>query len=443
MPMSRRGSDPSNMLPPSVVGMNLSRRGFMRSAALGGALLGVPGLLSACGGDDGGSGSGSSMSLGMNEAGDIPPAQRFRAMCEAFTKKTGIDVSRNEVEHNTFQENINTYLQGNPDDVFTWFAGFRMNQFAEQGLIADISDVWPIDGMPDSFKEASTASDGKQYFVPKDYYPWAVFYRKGVFEKNGFEIPTTLDDLNSLMKQMESKNIIPFSFADKDGWPAMGTFDILNMRINGFDFHMSLMAGEEAWDSTEVKQVFDTWRELLPFHQPDPLGRTWQEAATSLGKGETGMYMFGTFIVDAIPDVKDLDFFTFPELDSSIGADALDAPIDGFCMVAGAENEENAKKFLGFAGTAEAQDAANNGADAPFISANENASTDTYTDLQKKSVEVVSAAENIAQFLDRDTRADFASTVMIPSLQKFLQNPDDVDGVTTSIQEQKVSIFGS
>jgi multiple sugar transport system substrate-binding protein len=431
------------MIPPSVAGMSLSRRGFLRSAAVGGALIGMPGLLSACGDDGGSGGAGSSMSLGMNEAGDIPPAQRLRAMAEAFTKKYDIEVERNEVEHNTFQENINTYLQGNPDDVFTWFAGFRMNQFAEQGLIADISDVWPIEGMPDSFKEASTASDGKQYFVPKDYYPWAVFYRKDVFEKNGFEVPETQADLMALMKQMQSKDMIPFSFADKDGWPAMGTFDILNMRINGFDFHMSLMAGEEAWDSTEVKQVFDTWRELLPFHQPDPLGRTWQEAATSLGKGETGMYMFGTFIVDAIPDVKDLDFFTFPELDSSIGADALDAPIDGFCMVAGAENEENAKKFLGFAGTAEAQDAANNGADAPFISANENASTDTYTDLQKKSVEVVSAAENIAQFLDRDTRADFASTVMIPSLQKFLQNPDDVDGLTTSIQEQKVSIFGS
>ena len=54
--------------------------------------------------------------------------------------------------------------------------------------------------MADSFKEAATASDGKQYFVPKDYYPWAVFYKKSL-EKNGSEPPTTLDDLNSLMKQ--------------------------------------------------------------------------------------------------------------------------------------------------------------------------------------------------------------------------------------------------
>ena len=83
----------------------------------------------------------------------------------------------------------------------------------------------------------------------------------------------------------------------------------------------------------------------------------------------------------------------------------------------------------------------NNGADAPFIAANSGASTSTYSDLQKKSAEVVGAAANIAQFMDRDTNADFANTVMIPSIQDFLKNPDDIDGVTASIQEQANSIF--
>jgi multiple sugar transport system substrate-binding protein len=439
--MSRPRRTNPGLVPPSFAATAaLSRRSFLRSAALGGALLGAPSLLTACGGGDGGSG-GNTVTFGMNESGDIPPADRLRAMAEAFAKESGLTVTRNEVSHNTFQENINTYLQGNPDDVFTWFAGYRMNFFAEQGLIGDVSDVYPIDGINDSFKKAATASDGKQYFVPKDYYPWAVFYRKSVFEENGFEVPTTRDDLLSLCKDMEGKGLVPFAFADKDGWPAMGTFDILNMRLNGFDFHMSLMAGDEAWDSDEVKNVFETWRELLPYHQPDALGRTWQEGAEAIASGEAGMMMFGTFIVDAIPDSEDdLDFFTFPELDSSIGADALDAPIDGFCMSAEPDNEEGAKEFIAWLGTAEAADVAN-ATGVPFIAANENASKDSYSDLQRKSAEVVGAASNIAQFLDRDTRPDFAATVMIPSLQTFLRNPDDIDGLTSSIQQQKESIF--
>ena len=56
----------------------------------------------------------------------------------------------------------------------------------------------------------------------------------------------------------------------------------------------------------EVPAGFDTWRGLLPYHQSDPLGRTWQEAATSLSKGETGMYLLGTFVVDAIPDDEEV-----------------------------------------------------------------------------------------------------------------------------------------
>ena len=52
------------------------------------------------------------------------------------------------------------------------------------------------------------------------------------------------------------------------------------------------------------------------------------------------------------------------------------------------------------------------------------------------------AAANIAQFMDRDTNADFANTVMVPSIQEFLKNPDDIDKITTSIAEQAKSILG-
>jgi multiple sugar transport system substrate-binding protein len=425
--------------------MQLHRRSLLKGGLGAAAVLGSGGLLAACG-DDGGGGSGGggdTVKFGINEVPSVGPAyDRLKAMADAYAKESGVTVDLNAVDHNTFQESLNTYLQGSPDDVFTWFAGFRMAQLAENGLITDISDVWPIEGMTDAFEQAATAPDGNQYFVPVSYYPWAVFYRKSIFEKNGWVAPESADDFMTLLDDMQGKNITPFAFGDKDGWPAMGTFDILNMRVNGFDFHMSLMAGDEAWDSAEVKNVFAEWAKLLPYHQADPLGRTWQEAATSMANGDCGMYLLGTFVVDGIPDVQDdLDFFTWPEMDSSIGADALDAPIDGFCLAAGGPNQEAGKEMLSWLGTAEAADAANEGADAPFIAANEGASQATYTDLQKKSVEVVSAAANIAQFLDRDTNADFASTVVIPALQEFLGNPDDIDGVTSSIEEQKQSIF--
>ncbi len=443
--MNRQHS-PSLILPPSArATLASSRRTFLRSAALGGALLGSPALLAACGGDDGGGGSTKTVKFGVNEAkGSGPAYQRMKGFADAYAKKSGVDVSANYVDHNTFQESITTYLQGSPDDVFAWFAGYRMQQFAEDGLLTDLSDLWPIDGMGDAFKEASTSSDGKQYLVPYDYYPWAVFYSKSTFDQNSWTPPETYDDMISLAQDMQGKGLAPFAFGDKDGWPAMGTFDILNMRVNGFDFHMSLMGGDEAWDSTEVKKVFETWKDLLPYHQEDPLGRTWQETATSLANGDAGMMMFGTFIGDAIPDRWTTSTSSSTRRSTPASrADSMDAPIDGFALASAGKNQDAGKAFLKYLGTAEAQDAANAAAEAPMIAANSNASQDSYTALQLKSAEVVASAAHIAQFLDRDTDSDFASTVMIPSIQTFLKNPDDIDGLCKSIQEQKVSIFGS
>ena len=433
------------MVPASAGAGGMGRRGFLRAAALGGAALTTPALLAACGGgDSGGSGGGGGgskkVTLGSNESGTGFAKQR-EAWAADFTKSSGIAVEINDVDHNTFQEGINNYLQGNPQDVFSWFAGYRMRFFADQGLIGDISDTFPVDGLPDTFKKQATADDGKQYFMPQGYYPWAVFYRKSLWAEKGYEEPTTYDDLKTLATKMQADGLTPFAFGESDGWPAMGTFDILNMRINGYDYHIDLMAHKESWDSPKTKAVFDTFRELLPFHQSGANGRTWQEAAQSLLNKESGMYTLGTFVNEQFGDqADDLSFFNFPEIDSNVGADAIDAPIDGWCMSAKPRNEDNAKKLLEYIGSAKSVDVANQ-MDPIGIGANDNTDTSKYTDLQKKSVEVVSKAKNLAQFLDRDTRPDFASTVMIPSLKDFINNPDDVAGLLKKIESQAKTIF--
>ena len=57
--------------------------------------------------------------------------------------------------------------------------------------VADIDDVWEKLGgsSPTRSRTRRRALDGKQYFVPFYNYPWAVFYRKSVWEKNGYTVP--------------------------------------------------------------------------------------------------------------------------------------------------------------------------------------------------------------------------------------------------------------
>ena len=444
MPASRR--DSGLIVPASFQAtQSLNRRSFLRTAGIGAGLLASPGLLAACArGDDGGGASGSkTVSVGMNEAvGSGRAYDQAKARMDAFTKGGDFTAKVKYVDHNTFQEQINNYLQGQPDDVFSWFAGYRVQTFADKGLVGDVSDAFPS-AVSDAVKKASTDSEGKQVFIPTNNYPWAVFYFKSLWEKNGYEVPKTLDELVALCKKMKDDGLDPIAFADKDGWPAMGTFDILNMRINGYDYHLNLMAGEESWDDAKVKTVFDTWRGLLPYHQPDPLGRAYQESVSSLQQKKSGMYYFGLFLTDSLPieQQNDIGFFTFPEIDSAIGADAIDAPIDGFCMSANPKNEEGALALLEFLGSEKGNDALT-AKKIPQIATNEDADTSGYTDLQKQAAEFMGQAASIAQFLDRDTDPAFASTVMTPALQTFLKSPDDVDGLVKSIEKQRQSIFG-
>jgi multiple sugar transport system substrate-binding protein len=458
---------------PSEVGFALfSRRQMLITGA---GAVGAAAVLAACGDDDEGAGTadtsaaapettagaaaapettaaatpettpapaGDGVTFGSNYS-DEKPKKALQAAIDA----TGVPTAVNTVDHNTYQENFNTYLQ-QPDDVMCWFAGYRMRAFASKGVVGDISSVWDgLGDLSDGFKNASTGLDGKQYFVPFYFYPWAIHYRMSVFEEKGYEIPATWDDLLALCEKMTADGIIPFAGANDGGWPQMGMFDMINLRTNGYDFHVSLMGGKESWTDPKVKQVFTNWSTILEFMQPDANGRTWQDAATALGNKEVGMYLLGTFVTSNFDPEKDagaqeiiddITFFPFPEIDPAHAQDAVEAPIDGFMMAAAPKDEAGAKALLTALGQAASIDAYL-AVDPSSVAANSKASTGGYNALQKKSAELVGSAKYIAQFLDRDTDPAFASDVVGKGIADFLADPTKIDDILKSIEEQKAT----
>ncbi|GGQ49741.1 ABC transporter substrate-binding protein [Streptomyces asoensis] len=422
-----------------------SRRTLLRG--LGGAAVlgaGIP-LLSACGGS-GTAADPKTVTLGSN-ASDAVPKKAFADVYAAFRKQSGITVDVNTKDHNTFQEQINSYLQGTPDDVFNWFAGYRMQFFAAKKLASPIDDVWAKigDNFPEAMKKLSKGADGKYYFVPLTTYPWAVFYRKSVFQQHGYTVPTTWDQLIALCKQMKKDGLVPIAFGDKDAWPAMGTFDQINFRLNGYDFHVELMAGKASWTDAKVKDTFDHWAELLPYHQDGFMGRTWQDAAQTLVAKKAGMYLLGSFVAQQFTDqadLADLDFFAFPEINSAYGQDTVEAPTDGFMVSKSPKNHDGVVKLLEYLGSPAAEELYLKG-DPSVVAASGKADTSAYSALQKKAFDMIGGAKSLTQFMDRDSRPDFTSTVMQPSLQKFLQNPKGVDSLLSSIERQKKTIFAS
>jgi multiple sugar transport system substrate-binding protein len=451
----------------------LTRRTILKGMAGTAGLLSVPAIIAAC------SSSGSSPSAAASSAASAAPTiapsaaasagastavgsvsigsyhtdpgepEGQKAVDAAFTTATGIAVKENIVDHSTFQNQISNYLNGQPDTAYTWFSGFRMKFFADKGLSVPIDDLWAKvkDNFSEGFAQAVVGNDGKVYGIPVDYYPWAVFYRKSVFAEKNYTIPATWADLKTLCAKMKTDGLTPIAFADQEGWPAMGTFDILNLRLNGYDFHVGLMAGTEKWTDPKVTAVFQKWAEILPYHATDYAGKKWTDAATTLLQKKSGMFLLGLFMSSVFTatkvqaDIDDLDFFPYPTLGTQYDAEAaLDAPIDTWQIAANAPNlateKDAALAYLEFWSKGSTQGIFFQHQPG-FIPTAKDADTSSYTPLQKKAVEVVGNAKRITQFLDRDTRSDFAGPQgMQGFLQKFLANPtQDMVAYQKSIQD--------
>ena len=447
----------------------LSRRTVLKGLAGAAGLVSIPAIMAACSSPAASTvasappaatsaasapaaSAGASTAVGSLSVGsynsDPGPKKGMEDIDAAFKGDTGIDVALNTVDHNTFQDQITNYLGATPDTVYTWFSGFRMKFFADQGFNTAIDDVWEkVKGnFTAGFANAVVGNDSKVYGIPVDYYPWAVFYRKSVFADKGYTVPTTWDELIALCKKMQADKLTPIAFGDKDGWPAQGTFDILNLRLNGYDFHVGLMAGKEKWTDPKVTTVFQKWAEFLPYHAKDYAGLTWQNAADTLVQKKSGMYLLGLFVsaqFDAAgPEaLADLDFFPFPSLGTQYDAEkALDAPIDTIQITAKspklAAELDAAKAYLEYWSKGSTQLIMFKNQPGLIPTATD-ADTSGYSDLQKKAVAIVSEAQKITQYFDRDTRSDFAGANGAQSLlQKFLANPtQDLAAYQKSIQD--------
>jgi multiple sugar transport system substrate-binding protein len=116
--------------------------------------------------------------------------------------------------------------------------------------------------------------------------------------------------------------------------------------------------------------------------------------------------------------------------------------MDGFMMRTDPRNRPGAEDFLTYM-TGPDPAVAYAKQDPQAIPAHRDADLSSFPALVRKSADLVQNAEEITQFFDRDTRPDFASIVMIPALQQFIGNPNDVDGLVRSIERQKSAVFGT
>ncbi len=392
-----------------------------------------------------GSGASDAGTLVINaNTSDPAPKAAFEAAIEAFeAENPDIDVEFNVFDHEAFKTAIRNFLTTEPPDVVTWFAGNRMKVFVERDLFEDVTPLWQEHGLDDKMASSRSAMtiDGKQWGLPYGYYQWGVYYRKDLFEQVGVtEPPKTWDEFKEVGAKLSEAGITPVTIGTKFLWTAAGWFDYLNMRTNGIDFHIELMDGRVPYTDPRVVKIFEHWRELIDanFFLANHANYSWQEAQPFLYQGKAAMYLIGNFIVPNFPDdvVDKIDFFQFPMIDPSIPV-GEDAPTDTLHIPSGAENKEDALKFLAFMAEADVQGELNS--TLGNLPPNKDAPVPDNRFL-KIGFEMLANADGLAQFYDRDTDPEMAKIGM-QGFQEFMVKPDRQDAILERLEKARQRIF--
>ncbi len=359
-----------------------------------------------------------------------------------------LNIETNVIDREAYKTQIRNFLTANAPDVATWYAANRMRPYVEAGLFEDVSDLYEDPEIAEGLASTKGALtiDGKQWGVAYTYYQWGVYYREDIFNELGLTEPATWEEEKANCQAILDSGRKCYTIGTKFLWTAGGWFDYLNLRTNGFDFHMQLAAGEIPWTDDRVKQTFANWRELIDMGAfiDNHASYSWQEALPFMVNGEAAAYLMGNFAVAPLRDAgltdDQLDFYQFPVINPDVAL-AEDAPTDTFHIPAQAQNKDAARAFLKFVASADNQTLINNGDNLGQLPVNAASSVDD-DEFLNQGFEMLStnSTGGVAQFFDRDFPAEMAKAGM-EGFQEFMVKPDQLDKILDRLERVRERVY--
>ncbi len=359
-----------------------------------------------------------------------------------------LNIETTVIDREAYKTQIRNFLTADAPDVATWYAANRMTPYVSAGLFEDVSDLWQEPEIAENLASTKGAMtiDGKQWGVPYTYYQWGIYYRKDIYDELGLNEPANFDEMKSNCQAIINSGRKCYTIGSKFLWTAGGWFDYLNMRTNGFDFHMALANGDVKWTDDRVRQTFVNWRELIDMgafvdnHQ----NYSWQEALPFMVNGEAAAYLMGNFAVAPLREAgltdDQLDFYQFPAINPDVEL-AEDAPTDTFHIPANASNKEAAREFLRYVVSADVQTEINNGSNLGQLPVNASASVDDDKFLNEGFAMLsANSPGGVAQFFDRDYPAEMAAEAM-QGLQEFMVLPDNLDDILNRLDKVAERVY--
>lgn len=282
-----------------------------------------------------------------------------------------VNVEITVLDNEAFKTKLTTVMQsGEPPDIFQSWGGGVMNEYANAGLLKDITADLDADGgaWRNTFSPGALgvySLDSKNYGVPWDMGMVGFWYNKDLFAQAGIDAPpTTWAELLEDVTALKAAGITPIAVGEGDKWPGHFWYAYLATRICGqAGFQAAALRSGSFTDECFVK-AGTTLQELLalePF-QEGFLAATYGDEATAVGNGKAAMELMGQWAPAVQKDNSEnkegigdkLAWFPFPEVEGGAGA-GKDAFGGGNGFAIGKDASPEAIDFVKWLTSAEAQ----------------------------------------------------------------------------------------
>jgi len=231
------------------------------------------------------------------------------------------------------------FAAGTPPDA-GWIPVSYAREYMKTGQIIDWAQVIAKDAelkgyySNDIWKNVTT-DDGKILICPAELSFDSLYYNAEMFKENGWEPPTTWDELIALCDKINASNkgiypLVTGGAESRFAWLASA----LLSRAAGLDNFKALTIGDaiDQWDNPDYGFVaaMEKFKELVDHkaYYPGTMGMTATEADEAFARGEVAMYYEGAWKVGnfisagGVEFVDKLDRVNFPAMTDRKGGDA-------------------------------------------------------------------------------------------------------------------------
>lgn len=180
---------------------------------------------------------------------------------------------------------------GNPPDVWQTLSGGNIDAWVRAGAVADVSSLYTSDvkdALPDSLITSMTVK-GHQYGVPTSAHRGNVLmYNADVLTRAGVKAPGegyTLKQFLTDVATVKASGATALCLGAKDSFTTAGLFESVLLAHVGQDGWTTIAGDRFNWKGSEVRAALADFSTLLDATGANSSSQTWDEAATSLAKG--------------------------------------------------------------------------------------------------------------------------------------------------------------